>query len=196
VAQRSLFSILTEQHWAVSLLVAGAVYLIGAAFSPLIGAAASLPFVVVAGYVGWKRLRSGPTLDIPALLKALRGAAPEEMRAMLADVYGRQGYQISDAADGDLKLERNGYVTLVRFRRWRAQSTAASAVTELQATMRKAKADHGVYITAGTVADTARKQAAETDITLIDGPALAMLVGRTSGARKTLARSIEAAAKA
>jgi len=196
VAQRSLFSILTEQHWAVSLLVAGAVYLIGAAFSPLIGAAAALPFIGVAGYIGWKRLRNGPTLDVPALLKALRTATPEEMRAMLADVYGRQGYQIGDAAEDDLKLERNGYVTLVRFRRWRAQSTSASAVTELQAAMRKAKADHGVYVTAGVVADQARKQAAESEITLIDGPALAKLVGRTRGARKTLARANEAAAKA
>lgn len=196
MAQRSLFSILSAQPWWLSVLVAGLVYLVGAAFSPLIGAAAALPFAGVAVYVGWKRLRTGPALDVPALTKALRAATPEEMRAMLAEVYARQGYQIGDSAEGDLTLERNGYVTLVRFRRWRAQSTSASALTELQAAMRKANADHGTYITAGVIAEPARKQAAASDISLMDGPALAALVGRTSGARKTLERVNAAAAKA
>jgi hypothetical protein len=194
--KRSLFAILCDQPWWVSLLVAAAIYGLGSMFSPLIGAAASLPFIGVAGYAGYLRIRRGPALDAPALLKAVRSMSPEEMRAMLAEVFTTDRYQLSDGPQGDLRLERNGYVTLVRFRRWRAQTTNASALSELQQSMRAQQADHGMYITAGTIADAAKKQAAETDIALIDGLALAELVRRTSGARKALARSSAEAARA
>jgi restriction endonuclease Mrr len=57
-------------------------------------------------------------------------------------------------------------------------------------------ADHGIYITAGAIADNARKKAAESGIALLDGPALAEFVRRTAGARKALARASEETAKA
>jgi Restriction endonuclease len=196
VAKQSLFSILTDLPWWASLLVAALVYSVGSMFSPLIGGAAALPFLGVAAYVGFLRLRRGPTLDVPALLKALRAASPEEMHAMLTDVFRAQRYALSDAAEGDLKLERNGYVTLVRFRRWRAQSAGAAAVKELKAAMQSQQADHGMYITAGVAADGTRDQASKAGITLIDGPALAAMLGRTSGARKALVRANKEAAKA
>jgi hypothetical protein len=194
--KRSLFAILCDLPWWVSLLVAALVYYLGAMFSALIGAAAALPFLGVAGYVGWLRLRRGPALDVPALLKALRSASAEDMRSMLAEVYERDRYALSDAPEGDLRMERNGYVTLVRFRRWRAHSTSPGAVNELERAMRTHKADHAMYITAGTVAETARSQASRVGIALIDGPALAELVRRTAGARKALARANAEAAKA
>ena len=115
---------------------------------------------------------------------------------MLAEAYAGARYEISDGTGGDLELQRNGYLTLVRFRRWRAQTTNPAAVGELQQTMRAQKADHGMYITAGTIAESARKQAADSGIALVDGVALAERVRRTSGARKALARASEAAVKA
>src|SRR5262245_40467767 len=130
--KRSLFAILCDLPWWVSLLVALLVYTVGATFSVLIGAAAALPFIGVAGYVGYLRIRRGPALDVTALLKALRSAPAEDMRAMLAEVFTADRYALSDAPGGDLRLERNGYVTLVRFRRWRAQTTHSAALSELQ----------------------------------------------------------------
>ncbi len=194
--KRSLFAILCDLPWWASLLAAGLVYYLGAFFSPVIGAAAALPFFGIAGYIGVLRLKRGPALDVDAALTALRSMTAEEMRAMLAEVFTADRYELTDGPAGDLKLERNGYITLVRYRRWRAQSTNAAALNELQQTMRTQRADHGMYITAGTIAENARKQAADSDIALIDGPALAELVRRTAAARKALARTSEAAAKA
>jgi restriction endonuclease Mrr len=77
----------------------------------------------------------------------------------------------------------------VRFRRWRAQSTSAAALKELGKTMRAQSADHGMYVTAGSVADSARSEATASGITLIDGEALGLLVRRTRGARKALHRA-------
>jgi hypothetical protein len=198
VAQRSLFRTLIDSPWWVSLLAAVPTYAAGVLLSRLLpgdanphvlGVAASLPFLGVAAYTGWLRIRRGPSLDAPSLLKALRNASPDDMRAMLAEAYAGARYEISDGTGGDLELQRNGYLTLVRFRRWRAQSTGPAAVEELQVAMRARKADHGVYVTAGSVTESARKRAAEADVALIDGVALADLVGRTRGARAVMKRS-------
>lgn len=197
MAQRSLFRILIDSPWWVSLLAATVTYALGAAVAPLlpganrhlIGTAAALPFFAVTLYTLWLRLRRGPSVDAPALLKALRSASPDDMRAMLAEAYARERYETADGASGDLELQRNGYVTLVRFRRWRAQSTGPNAVDELHAAMRARKADHGIYVTAGSVTENARKRAGEIGVTLVDGLALAELVGRTRGARAALQRA-------
>jgi hypothetical protein len=198
MAQRSLFRTLIESPWWVSLLAAVPTYAVGLILSRLLpgdanphvlGVAASLPFLSIAVYTGWLRIRRGPSVDATALLRALRTATAEDMRAMLAEAYASARYQVADGKGGDLELERNGYLTLVRFRRWRAQSTGPAAIDELRAAMRARKADHGVYITAGNVSDTARKRAGETDITLVDGPALAELVRRTREARAVQKRA-------
>jgi hypothetical protein len=203
-ANRSLFAILIDQPWWVSLLAAAVMYAFGSmlasllpgkVYPQLIGTAAALPFLGIAAYAGWLRIRSGPALNAPALLKALRSAAPEDMRAMLAEAYTRERYEVADGASGDLELKRNGYLTLVRFRRWRAQSTGPAAVDELRASMRARSADRGIYITAGAVTDSARKKAGDADIALLDGLALAELVRRTRGARKAMQRAAAEAAK-
>jgi hypothetical protein len=198
VAQRSLFRTLIDSPWWVSLLAAVPTYAVGALLSRLfpgdanphvLGVAAALPFLGMAVYTGWLRIRRGPSIDAPSLLKALRNASPDEMCAMLTEAYGGARYEIADGSGGDLELQRNGYLTLVRFRRWRAQSTGPAAVDELRAAMRARKADHGVYVTAGTVTESARKRAAEADVTFVDGFTLADLVGRTRSVRAVLRRA-------
>lgn len=195
MGRKSLFSILVEQPWWVSLLVAGVFYWFIALFSPLVGVAAALPFLCVAAYAGYLRIRRGPPVDVPVMTAALRTASPEEMRAILTEAFTADKYVVSAAAQGDLKLERNGYTTLVRYRRWRAQSVGASAVRELVESMRALGADHGMYITAGTFPDPVRLQAKDADIIAVDGAALTELVKRTGGARKALARAAEQTAK-
>ena len=196
VQKRTLFSILAQQPWWLSLLIAGLIYMIGALFSPLIGGAAAFPFILVTAYVGYMRIKRGPTADFPVMIKALRAASPEDMRDMLAEAFKRQRYEVTDGKDGDLELQRNGYVTLVRFRRWRAQSTHANAIQELVAAMRSRKADHAMYITAGAAPDTTKAAADAAGIALLDGVALSNLVVRTRGARKAVSRSTAETAKA
>ena len=195
MAKRSLFSILVELPWWFSVVVAGLIYTVGAFFQPIIGAAAALPFIGVAAYIGWLRLRRGPIADFSELIRALRAASPDEMRAILEEAFVRQRYQVSDAAAGDMELQRNGYRTLVRFRRWRAQSTSAAALAELADAVRAGGADHGIYVTAGAVPEAARRQAADSGITLLDPMALANLVVRTRGARRAVSRISKAPEK-
>jgi hypothetical protein len=198
MAKPTLFRTLIDAPWWVSVLAAAVTYGVGVMVSRLLpgdanphvlGVAAALPFIGIALYTMWLRIRQGPALDPAPLLKALRGASPEEMRAMLAERYQRLGYQIADGPGGDLELEQNGYRTLVRYRRWRAQSTGPAAVQELHEAMATRNADRGVYITAGTVTESARSRAGQGEITLVDGASLAELVRRTRGARGVVRRA-------
>jgi len=194
-SRRTLFAVLAAQPWWVSVAIGAIVFAGIATFNALVAAAAAVPFFGVAGYAAWLRLRSGPDVDIPAMLKALRAASVEEIRAMLAETYTAQGYKVDDAAGGDLALERNKYVTLVRYRRWRAQSTGVAAIEELAGAMRARGADHGVHISAGSFADNVRLAAEKAAITPVDGVAFVALVKRTRGARVALERSAAAEAK-
>jgi len=171
------------------LLAAGLIYVIGAAFMPIIGVAAAAPFVGVAIYVAWLRIKRGPDIDVPRVLNALRAASPEEMRTLLTEFFTADRYQPKNHSGGDLMLERNGYVTLVRYGRWRAQSTSVAALKEFTDAIRGKNADHGIYITAGGVADDVRKRASDSEITLIDGPALAAMVGRAKLTRKLIEKA-------
>ena len=92
MAQRSLFRTLLDSPWWMSLLAAVPTYAVGALLSRLfpgeanphvLGVAAALPFLGMAVYTGWLRIRRGPSVDAPKLLKALRNASPDDMRAML-----------------------------------------------------------------------------------------------------------------
>jgi restriction endonuclease Mrr len=94
-----------------------------------------------------------------------------------------------------LQLKRSGYITLLRYRRWRAQSTGAAAIDDLARTMRSQQADRGIYVSAGTVNEGARKRAGESDIAVIDGTALVRLLGRTRSGRRALRRAQEQVAK-
>src|SRR5690606_29952361 len=115
VAQRSLFRTLIDSPWWVSVLAAVPTYAVGVLLSRLLpgdanphvlGVAASLPFLGVAAYTCWLRIRRGPSLDAASLLKALRNASPDDMRAMLAEAYGRARYEIAEGTGGDLELQR------------------------------------------------------------------------------------------
>lgn len=196
VPKRSLFAVLIELPWWFSLLVAALFYTIGSLFNPLIGAAAAFPFTLVAIYAGYLRVKRGPLADFPVMIKALRSASPEDMRAMLEEAFSHQKYEVTDDKDGDLVLHRNGYLTLVRYRRWRAQSTHPGAIRELVEAMKSRNADHAMYITAGAIPEGTKEAARTAGIALLDGVALANLVARTRGARRAVRRSGEEAAKA
>lgn len=191
--KRTLFHILSEQPWWVSLLIALGLFLAIGLFSTLMGAAAAFPFVLVAAWVGWQRLRHGPVLDPARFSPAVREASAEEVREMLSQAYARDGHEVSDSPEGDLLLVKQGYTTLVRYKRWRARNTGAAVVAELQSAMRKRNADRGVHVCAGTVAEAARAAADKAGVTLLDGPALAALVRRSPLARRIAAREPAAA---
>jgi len=186
--KRTLFHLLLERPWWFSLVVAAGVFLVFGMFSGVIGAAAASPFVGVALYGLYLRIRNGPTADPGDLLRALRAASAEEVGDLMRETFGRQGYQLTDTPEGDLMLDRNGYKTLVRYRRWKAQSTGPQAIEELAGAMRKRGADRGMHVATGIFADAAGPAAEKAGVTLIDGIALTGLLKFARGAHRMIER--------
>src|SRR5688572_10105096 len=92
MAKRSLFSILSEQPWWITLLVAvlvfGIMQLVFAPLAPFV----ALPFAALAVYLAWRQLRAGPPANIEERLAALRTMPWENFGPVVSEAYRRQGY--------------------------------------------------------------------------------------------------------
>jgi restriction system protein len=77
----------------------------------------------------------------------------------------------------DLELRREGRVSLVACRRWKAERTGAEPLRELHAAGRKREAHELVYVAAGEVTEQARAFAKENNVRMVDGAEVARLAG-------------------
>jgi restriction system protein len=179
MAKRSLFSILSEQPWWVSLLVAAILFGIVQLFLPQLALFVALPFVAVAAYVGWKQLRSTSPANVDERLAALRAMPWENFELVISEAYRRQGYTVEASGGGafDFRLRRDDRSTLVHCRRWKVNQVGVKPVQELHDAMIKLDAFNGVCITAGEFSASAREFAAGKPIMLLNHAALTDLVG-------------------
>lgn len=179
MARQSLFSILSRQPWWVSLLVAAVLFGIVQLFLPQLALFVALPFIAVAGYVGWKQLRSTSPVAVEERLAALRAMPWEKFGLVISEAYRRQGYAVEESGGGafDFDLRKNGRITLVQCRRWKVNQVGVKPVQELYEAMNKLDAFNGVCISAGEFSAGAREFASGKPITLLNHAALAELVG-------------------
>lgn len=179
MAKRSLFSILSEQPWWVSALVAAVVFAIVQLFFPPLAPFVALPFIAVAAYVAWKQLRSKSPVDAAERLAALREMPWENFGLIISESYRRQGYAVEESGSSafDFKLSKNGRITLVQCRRWKVNQVGAGPLRELYKAVTRLEAYNGVCVAAGEFSANAREFAAGKPITLLTGAALVELVG-------------------
>jgi restriction system protein len=179
MAKRSLFSILSEQPWWVSLLVAMALFAVAHLILPPAAPFVALPFVAIALYFAWQQLRGLSPATVEERLAAVRAMPWEEFAALISNAYRRRGYEVEAARNGafDFKLHQKARTTLVQCRRWKVNQVGSGPVRELCDALDKHEAFNGVCIAAGEFSDGARQLAAGKAITLLNGPALAQLIG-------------------
>ena len=186
MAKRSLFSILSEQPWWVTLLVAVLVFGIMQAVFPPLAPFVALPFAAVAVYLAWRQLRRGPPADMDERLAALRAMPWENFGLVIGAAYRRQGYVVEESTSAafDFKLAKKGQITLVQCRRWKLNQVGAGPVRDLIGAMEKLGAFNCVCISAGEFSTNAREAAAGKPVTLLRGAALADLVGTIEKKRR------------
>jgi len=177
--QNSLFAILARSPWWYSALLGVGVFAGTRFFLPLWMAVFSAsPFALIAGYVGWKQLRTPSAKRVAATLARLAAMPREEVAAALEAGWRREGYEVSRLRGEpfDLELRREGRVSLVACRRWKAERTGAEPLRELHAAGRKREAHELVYVAAGEITEQARAFAAEKKIRLVEGAEVAKML--------------------
>jgi restriction system protein len=179
MAKRSLFSILSEQPWWVSLLVAAALFTLGGFIFPPVAPFIALPFAVIALYFAWKQLTTVSPAKVEERLAALRAMPWEQFNRVVSEAYGRRGYSVEPSRNAafDFKLKKSGLITLVQCRRWKVNQVGLAPVRDLYDEMEQHGAFNAVCIAAHEFSGGAREFAAGKPLTLLGGRALAELVG-------------------
>jgi restriction system protein len=116
--------------------------------------------------------------------------------ALLGEAYRRKGYRVVETgrggADGgiDLALTRDGALTLVQCKHWKARQVGVTVVRELLGVMTARKAAAGIVVTSGRYTDEAQRFARESGVELVDGTALQVMLAeaRRSGPPSPAAR--------
>ena len=168
--QNSLFAILARSQWWISALAAGGVFVLTRSFMPLaLAIFAASPFLVIAGYAGWKQLRTPSAERVAKVLEKLSALPREGVAAALEAGWRREGYEVSRprSAAFDLELKRNGRTSLVVCRRLKAKSTGLEPLKELHAAGKDA--DELIYVAAGEVTESARTFALENRVKIVEG---------------------------
>jgi restriction system protein len=176
--RNSLFAILARQPWWVSALIA--VGIVGATrlFLPIeLALFAALPFAAIAIYALVQQLRRPGAKRVAATLERARGLSGEGFVSALERGFRREGYAVSRMEGGaDLVLRREGLVTLVACKRWKAMRAGIEPLREFEAATREQRAVIRLYVAAGEVTDNARAFAAEKNIRLVQEEELARLL--------------------
>ena len=176
--RNSLFAILLRSPWWVSILAALGMFAAVRLFlAEAYAAFAALPFALIGLYAGFQQLRRPGAKRIAKTLERARALPWEGFCSALEEAFRRQGYAVTrPGGAADLELTREGRVTLVACKRWKAVRTGIEPLRELDAAASERGAHGGMYIAAGEVTDNARDFAAQKQIVLVQEEELAKLL--------------------
>jgi restriction system protein len=186
MAKRSLFAILSRAPWWLSVLIAAAVFMVVRQFMPdYAAAAATLPFLGIAGYAAWRQSRVPNPERVDEVLAALRAVSWQEFAAIMETAFRSEGYAVVALTRGaaDFELRKSGRVALACCKRWKVAQTGIEPLRELWLAKEAAGAQECIYVAAGDLSQNARQFAAQKQIRLLCEAELAQYLGRTMGGR-------------
>ena len=128
------------------------------------------------------RRQRGRLLEMQTGLDSLRAMNWRQFEILVGESFRRQGYRIEETglggADGgvDLRLSKNGTITLVQCKQWRSQRVDVKIVREIYGLL----AHHGVdavkIVAVGDFTPDARRFVQGKPIELIHGEALLVMI--------------------
>jgi restriction system protein len=180
MAKRSLFSLLSEQPWWVSILVGMALFAIAQWVFPPVAPFVALPFFAIALYFGWKQFGGLSHEQTAARLAAVRAMPWEKFSNLVSAAYRKRGYEVEPARDNafDFVLRQAGRITLLQCRRWKVSQVGVGPLRELHEALDRHDAYNGICLAAGSFSEAAREFAAGRPLSLLEGSDLARLLGR------------------
>jgi restriction system protein len=134
----------------------------------------------LASFIG--RQKRKRLLETQTGLDSLRAMSWREFEMLVGEAFRRQGYRIEETglggADGgiDLRLSKNGKITLVQCKQWRSQRVDVKVVREMYGLLAHHGADAVKIVAIGNFTADAQRFAQGKPIELIHGEALLALI--------------------
>lgn len=184
MSPNSLFAILLRSSWWIGFAISAGFVAISKALLPadyfVFGALGSAPFLVIGCITAWRQLRSPSAKRVAATLSAIREMPWSTFSGAIEDGFRRDGHAVAPHTGpaADFELTKNGRVTLVNCKRWKAVRTGIEPLRELIKARDACDAHDCIYVAIGEITDNARKFAAGNGVRILQGAELAGLMPR------------------
>ena len=139
MSEKSLFATLLRAPWWVSFLVMLAVALVAGALLPdaykIAGMLGAFPFLVIGIMAAWRQRNAISPDRIQELADQARSMGWRDFSILVEEALRQQGFEVSRLSSGpaDFQIEKNGRITLVSAKRWKAATVGAEHLRELLA---------------------------------------------------------------
>jgi restriction system protein len=182
MAKNSLFAVLLRSPWWISVAVAAVIALVAKASLPeryaIYGIISGWPFLGIGMIAAWKQFRAPSTARVADTLEKVCAMSWRDFSNIVEDAFRQGGYSVSRLAGpkADFAISKAGKTALVSCKRWKAASNGIEPLRDLYAAMEDQAAHEGIYLTAGTVSDNARRFAIENKVQVVQGTDLAKML--------------------
>jgi restriction system protein len=176
MSEKSLFATLLRAPWWVSFVVMLAVALVAGALLPdaykIAGMLGAFPFLVIGIMAAWRQRNAISPERIQQLADQARSMGWRDFSILVEEALRQQGFEVSRLSSGpaDFQIEKNGRVTLVSAKRWKAATVGAEHLRELLAARESQQAFSCTCMSLGTFSPSAIDLASQNPIQLL-GPA-------------------------
>ena len=182
MSEKSLFATLLRAPWWVSFVVMLAVALAAGALLPdaykTAGMLGGFPFLVIGVMAAWRQRNALSPARIDELTAQARAMGWREFSAVVETALRKQGFELRPLSNGpaDFEIEKNGRITLVSAKRWKAASMGAETLRELLATVESQEAFSCSCMSLGVFSPAAVALARQHPIQLLGSVEIAQLV--------------------
>ena len=176
MSEKSLFATLLRAPWWVSFLVMLAVALVAGALLPdaykIAGMLGAFPFLVIGIMAAWRQRNAISPDRIQELADQARSMGWRDFSILVEEALRQQGFEVSRLSSGpaDFQIEKNGRITLVSAKRWKAATVGAEHLRELLAARESQQAFSCTCMSLGIFSQSAIDLASQNPIQLL-GPA-------------------------
>ena len=182
MSEKSLFATLLRAPWWVSFLVMFGVALVAGALLPeaykIAGMLGAFPFFVIGVMAAWRQRSAISPNRIQELVEQARGMGWRDFSVLVEEALRQQGFVVTRLNDGpaDFQIEKNGRVTLVSAKRWKAATVGAEHLLELLAVRESRDAFSCTCMSLGVFSQAAIDLANDSPMQLLGSANIAQLM--------------------
>lgn len=182
MSEKSLFATLLRAPWWVSFLVMFGVALVAGALLPeaykIAGMLGAFPFFVIGVMAAWRQRNAISASRIEELVEQARRMGWRDFSVLVEEALRQQGFVVTRLKDGpaDFQIEKNGRITLVSAKRWKAATVGAEHLRELLAARESRDAFSCSCMSLGVFSQAAIDLANSSPIQLLGSANIAQLM--------------------